>query len=206
MNAKNKNIPFIGLTGGIASGKTVVSAIFSSLGVVVIDTDIIGQELLQSGNRAIKIIKRDFGDECMNSDGSIDRSALRSIVFSDEGLRKRLETILHPLIEKECRRLMKLSNGIYGILVAPLLFEVNFMLDELDRVLLIDIDQETQTTRGIERGNFSEQQLLAAIDGQLTQQERRQRADDIIDNSGSSEELTKKISEQHTRYIELYSK
>lgn len=200
-----KNIPFVGLTGGIASGKSIASSEFASLGVPIVDADDVGHELLGKPGQAAIQIRREFGPEYTTADGRVDRDALRGIVFADEGVRRRLESIMHPLIEKECMRQMKSDQGTYGLLVAPLLFETEFLLDHLERVLLIDIDHEIQMRRGIERGKFTEQQLKAAIAAQMGPDDRRRCADDVIVNNGTPDKLRAQVRKQHEKYVALFS-
>ncbi len=201
----DRHIPFVGLTGGIASGKSIASAEFASLGVPIVDADDVGHDLLNSASRAVAQIARDFGTEFVAPDGSADRTALRSAVFSDDAVRHRLEALLHPLIEKECRRRMKRCEGVFGMLVAPLMFETDFMLEELDRVLLIEVDPTVQLRRGIQRGKFTEQQLKSAIAAQMKPADRRRCADDIIVNNGSPDLLRKAVRSQHQTYAEMFA-
>ena len=204
--AVGKGIPFVGLTGGIASGKSIVSAEFASLGVAIVDADDIGHELLGKPGQAASQIGREFGPEYIAAEGHVDRNALRGIVFTDEGVRRRLESIMHPLIEKECIRQMKSGEGLYGLLVAPLLFETEFLLDRLERVLLIDVDREIQMRRGIERGKFTEQQLRAAMEAQMGPDDRRRCADDVIINNGTPEKLREAVRRQHEKYAALFAR
>ena len=201
-----REIPFIGLTGGIASGKSIASAEFASLGVAIVDADDVGHELLGKQGQAASQIGREFGPEYIAAEGHVDRDALRGIVFTDEGVRRRLESIMHPLIEKECIRQMKSGEGIYGLLVAPLLFETEFLLERIERVLLIDVDHEIQMQRGIKRGKFTEQQLKAAIAAQMSPEDRRRCADDVIVNNGSQEQLRELVRKQHEKYVAEFAR
>ncbi|MCY4324562.1 MAG: dephospho-CoA kinase [Betaproteobacteria bacterium] len=206
MNEARQEIPFVGLTGGIASGKSLASAEFASLGIAIVDADDIGHELLGKPGQAASQIGREFGAEYITANGHVDRDALRGIVFTDEGVRRRLESIMHPLIEKECIRQMKTSEGIYGLLVAPLLFETEFLLERLERVLLIDVDRDIQMQRGIKRGKFTEKQLQAAIEAQMGTEDRRHCADDVILNNGTSDQLRELVRKQHEQYALLFAR
>ena len=199
-------IPFVGLTGGIASGKTSASVEFARLGVPIVDADEAGHVLLEAGGRAVPFIGREFGTEFLTGSGAVDRDLLRQDVFADEHRRNRLEALMHPLIDKECRRLMRQMRGVYGLLVAPLMFEKDFMLADLERVLVIDVDEELQFQRGLERGRFSAKELRAAMKAQIGRQERKQRADDQIENKGGDFEiLNRAVQEQHKKYMTLFA-
>lgn len=198
-------IPFVGLTGGIASGKSTVSNEFAKLGVPIIDADEVGHELQEAGGSAVFYIRREFGEEYVTESGAADRDLLRQAAFSEEHLRNRLEAIMHPLIEKACLHRMRQTEGVYGILVAPLLFEKNFMLDRLALVLAIEADVDLQFVRGVKRGRFSEDQLRAAMKTQVSSETRRKRADDIIVNRGPLAELTFAVREKHDKYLALFA-
>ena len=199
-------IPFIGLTGGIASGKSTASAQFASHGAPVVDADDVGHMLYEAGGKAVKHIRREFGADFIASDGSVARDVLREEVFKDSRLRKRLEAITHPLIRKECLAVMRKATGIYGILVAPLMFETNFITEPLERVLVIDCDESLQLSHGLSRGRFSEEQLKRAMKSQMNREERLKRADDVIVNDGDFEQLARAVDKIHGSYVEMFNK
>lgn len=198
-------IPFVGLTGGIASGKSTASAQFASLGVPVVDADDVGHMLYESGGKAVRYIKREFGADFIAADGSVDRHLLREEVFKDPRIRKRLEAITHPLIRKECLLQMNKAEGMYGILVAPLMFESDFITEALERVLVIDCDEKVQVSHGLARGRFSEKQLKLAMKAQMAREERLRRADDVIVNNGDFAQLAKAVDDIHQRYLEMFN-
>ena len=198
-------ITFVGLTGGIASGKSIAAAHFASNGVTVIDADDVGHSLYETGGTAVPYIQREFGPRFVTDTGKVDRNALRSAVFQDTLLLKRLETVTHPLIRKECMRLMREATGIYGILVAPLLFESEFFTEMMERFLVIDCDERVQLDHAKGRGGFSPEQVRKAMGVQMKRKERLKRADDVIVNNGDIDYLRSEVSKMHERYIELFS-
>lgn len=198
-------IPFVGLTGGIASGKTTAAAHFANLGVPVVDADDVSRSLYGPGAKATRQIGREFGAEFVEESGKVDRSMLRQAVFTDSRLRKRLEAITHPLIRKECLSRMNSSTGSYGLLVAPLLFEAAFITNMLERVLVIDCDEDRQYEHGVARGRFSSEQIKAAMKAQLKREDRIKRADDVIINNGNIENLEKEIMTLHVKYQDLFA-
>ncbi|MBF2734643.1 MAG: dephospho-CoA kinase [Betaproteobacteria bacterium AqS2] len=171
-------IPFVGLTGGIASGKSVAAAHFASQGVTVIDADDVGHSLYEAGGQAVPYIQREFGPDYVTEAGAVDRGALRGAVFKDPLLLKRLEAVTHPLIRKACLRQMNAAQGIYGLLVAPLLFESEFITETMSRFLVIDCEEEVQLRHAKERGGFTAEQVEKAMKAQMRRDERLKRADE----------------------------
>jgi dephospho-CoA kinase len=192
----------IGLSGGIASGKTTISDLFSSLGITIIDTDIISRRLLEPGYSGFQQIVKKLGSLILLDDGNIDRRKLRQQVFNDNSLKVWLESMLHPLIFQTARQqIQQFSKSPYIILVVPLLFETNF--DCLaDRVLVVDCAREIQLKRLVARDNID--QLLAEkmLDQQMSNQDRINRADDIIDNNGNFE-LAPQVNKLHQQYLAM---
>ncbi|MEJ8569609.1 dephospho-CoA kinase [Elongatibacter sediminis] len=188
------------LTGGIASGKTSVSDRFAELGAPVIDTDLIAREVVQPGEAALTEVVSAFGDEVLTADGELDRSRMRDLIFSDPERRRLLESILHPAIaERALQRIRTTTSGPYCILVVPLLAETG-LFSWADRVLLVDVDEETQIRRLTARDGSSREQAEAALAAQASREERRALADDIIDNSGSLDELYAAVDHLHAQY------
>ena len=140
----------IGLTGGIASGKTTVANMFADLDVPVIDTDIIARQVVQPGEPALQEIRECFGDTVIDESGNLDRRAMRKLIFSDDNLRLQLEGILHPTIGAETRIQSDAANGPYQLIVVPLLVG-SPLLQFVDRVLVVDCDEETQIQRLLAR-------------------------------------------------------
>ena len=150
VNAKTGRTPFrVGLTGGIASGKSTVANMFAGLGAVVIDTDVIAREVVAPGQPALDEIAQTFGESVLTAAGGLDRVAMRQLVFSDDDARKRLEAIVHPRIQEETRRQSAQAGGIYQIIAIPLLVE-STLKSFVDRILVVDCDEETQIRRLLE--------------------------------------------------------
>ncbi len=198
--------PFgIALTGGIGSGKSTVASIFSKLGIEVIDTDEISHSLTSKNGPAIKAIAESFGDEYVH-DGSLDRGAMRKLVFSSESSRKKLESILHPMIREEVKRRIALVSSPYYLVVVPLFFETNQYLELADRVLIVDCSEATQIIRAMKRSSLGKGEVLSIMEKQVSRAERLKKADDILENEGSLEILEAGVLKLHRTYLAEYLK
>ena len=196
----------IGLTGGIASGKSAVSDCFASLGVPVIDTDLISRELVQPGTEGLQQIIENFGDGVLDETGKLDRARLRAIVFASDDKRQLLENILHPAIRDRVEELVaEIIQAPYVIIVIPLLLETRYPIP-VDRVLVIDTDEELQLERLEQRDNLNREQARAMLRAQTTRQQRLKNADDIIRNNGSIEELHAQLRTLHHDYLVMADK
>ncbi|MGH8727308.1 MAG: dephospho-CoA kinase [Burkholderiales bacterium] len=193
----------VGLTGGIASGKSSVAKIFAELGAEVIDTDEISRALTRSGAAALKPIREKLGATFFHPDGSLDRALLRRKVFSDAGARKKLEVILHPLIRKEVERNLGAIRSPYALIVVPLLIETQGYASIIDRTLIVDCSEDKQIERLRARSRLSEKEARAIIATQAPRELRLARADDVLDNSGTEELLRGRVTELHRRYLAL---
>lgn len=191
----------IGLTGGIGSGKSEASREFARLGVPVIDTDVIARELVRPGQPALAEIVKRFGAEMLDEKGNLDRTRLRKTVFSDPGLRRQLEAILHPRIRDRAVALMEQAKGPYCVLVIPLLVETAGDYP-LDRILVIDSPRELQIERIAARDGLSESEIKAVLKTQASREQRLAIADDIIVNDASPELLRSEIERLHRLYSE----
>jgi len=190
------------LTGGIASGKTAVSDRFAALGVPVIDTDIIAREVVAPGTPALKEVVDAFGPDILDASGSLDRMRMRGIVFSNPISKQKLEAILHPAIAASVREKISVLTSDYCILVVPLLVESG-SYQWADRVLVVDVSEETQVTRVMARDISTREQAQAIINSQASRAERLALADDVIDNSGDLGALDAEVARLHHRYREL---
>lgn len=196
-------LPFtIGLTGGIASGKSAVEHLFKELGVTVIDTDQISRELVRPGTPQLKAISRHFGSEILTASGELDRSRLRKIIFRDPVQKRWLENLLHPLIRTLAREQLAATSGSYAILVVPLLLESQ-QYTFVDQVLVIDIPENLQIARVMDRDHCGREIAKSILAAQMPRQKRLAGADDIIENSGSLIELKKKVRQLHEKYQRL---
>jgi dephospho-CoA kinase len=192
----------IGLTGGIASGKSWVAQLFADLGVPVIDTDQIAREVVAPGQPALEAITREFGPEVLAADGELDRTALRNRVFANDEERQRLEAILHPLIRHRAVEISAATGGPYQLMVVPLLIEAGFE-QLVDRILVVDCPEPTQRERLLRRDNEAPEQVDRILSAQLSRDERLARADDVIDNGDSREHTRHQVEMLHREYLAL---
>ncbi|MEQ1801152.1 MAG: dephospho-CoA kinase [Gammaproteobacteria bacterium] len=192
----------IGLTGGIASGKSTVAEMFAALGVPVIDTDVIARDVVAPGTPGLASVVTTFGPGVLGTDGALDRRRLRSLVFDDPGQRQRLEAILHPRILERMEALSAASGGPYQVLVIPLLFESG-LETRVDRVLLIDCSESVQRERLMVRDGESAAGADRILSAQLDRQTRLDRADDVLVNAGSVDELRRRTLALHDGYLQL---
>ena len=197
----------IGLTGGIASGKTTVCNLFKDLSVEIIDADVISHELSKKGGAAFEKIIEAVEDEIIGNDGELDRKKLRSIVFNDDSKKKMLEAIIHPKVLLSINEKIKASQSDYLIISVPLMIETG-MNAMMDRVLLIDCNVETQIERLSQRDQSSREEAIKIIESQASIECKRELSDDrIINNNETSiEELTLKVKELDDFYRNLNHK
>ncbi|WP_454806525.1 dephospho-CoA kinase [Paraburkholderia fungorum] len=194
----------VGLTGGIGSGKSTVADLFAAHGVPLVDTDLIAHRITAPHGIAMPQIAAEFGDSFVAADGSLDRARMRTLVFSDDGARKRLEDITHPLIRAETEREQREAQGPYVIVVVPLLVESGNWKTRVNRVLTVDCSVETQIARVMSRNGFSREQVLAIIARQATREARLAAADDIINNDNAPLDAVKaQVDAQHRAYLAL---
>jgi len=180
----------IGLTGGIGSGKSSVGTLLGQLGAAVIDTDLIARQLTLPGGAAIDAIARDFGPPLIAADGGLDRTRMRELVFADPGAKRRLESILHPLIGAETERQAGAATVSAPALVfdVPLLVESGRWRDKVDKVLVVDCREATQVERVVRRSGWTPEAVCAVIASQATRAQRRACADAVIFNDGITPE------------------
>ena len=190
----------IGLTGGIASGKSTVADLFAEHDVPIIDTDVIARQLVQLGMPALDEIRTAFGDAVFDSQGQLDRASMREVVFSDASRREQLESILHPRIRDEAIAQSGATNGPYQIIVVPLLVE-SPMRDLMDRVLVVDCDEETQLNRLLARDAGNEDQARRILAAQASRADRLGIADDVISNDGDLETTRQQVDALHEKYL-----
>ncbi|HEV3106806.1 MAG TPA: dephospho-CoA kinase [Trinickia sp.] len=194
----------VGLTGGIGSGKTTVADLFAAEGVTIVDTDVIAHRVTAPNGAAMPLIEREFGTAYVAPDGSLDRARMRSLVFSDDTARSRLEAITHPLIRAETERERSEATSHYVIVVVPLLVESGTWKTRVDRVLVVDCSVETQIARVMRRNAFTREEVLAIIARQATREARLAAANDIIVNEeGPIEELAARVRQLHRHYMSL---
>ena len=192
----------VGLTGGIGSGKTAASDYLHSLGIDVVDADIVARDVVAIGNPALAKIAQHFGTAVLLADGSLNRSALRTIVFNNADERKVLETITHPAIRQEILQQLTASVSPYTLLVSPLLFESG-QYQFAHRNLVIDASEDLQRQRAALRDGVSSDQISRIMAAQLTRAERNRRADDIVINHGDLADLYQQLYAVHQQYLQL---
>ena len=197
----------VGLTGGIGSGKSTVADRFARLGVPVIDTDAIARELTAPAGAALAPIREAFGDAVIRADGTLDRAALRRLVFADGAARLQLEAILHPRIRQLVEgTIATLQHAPYVLVVIPLLVETGGYRDLLNRVLVVDCPEAVQIERVIARSGLTHDEVVAVIAAQAGRAERLAAADDVIVNAGSAEALAAEVEALNGRYRALAGK
>lgn len=202
MRQAKKRKLLIGLTGGIASGKSLVAEYFHDLGVPIVDTDVIARDVVKIGSPALAEIQQLFGGDVIEIDGSLDRRALRNIVFSDENRRKQLEAILHPRIQERALSQASDINDPYAILVVPLLYESR-LKDSVDRILVVDCSEETQLKRLMARDDEDREGARRIIASQSSREERLSIADDVISNDKEQAETRLQVAALHENYLSL---
>jgi dephospho-CoA kinase len=192
----------IGLTGGIASGKSTVAQRFSELGVPVIDADESARIVVAPGSPGLAEIIGNFGENLLTTDGALDRRSLRNLIFSDPGRRRELEVILHPLIRADMERRASFASGPYLVMAIPLLIESGSR-DRVDRILVVDVDEQVQLSRLIARDRCTVEQARAILAAQTSRTSRLEVADDVVQNAGTMSELRHAVDQLHQRYLGL---
>lgn len=192
----------VGLTGGIGSGKSAVSALFESHGATVVDADIAARVVVEKGQPALERIAQHFGESVLQEDGSLNRTALRNKIFSDPGERGWLEKLLHPLIFREIQGQLRAGSGPYAILVSPLLVETG-QNRLTQRILVVDVPEELQVERAMARDASSEEQVRAIMAAQASREKRLSYADDVIVNDQSRAALADQVKTLHDTYCKL---
>ncbi len=195
----------VGVTGGIASGKSTVARAFAALGVPWVDADDVAREVVEPGEPALAEIAERYGERVLQADGGLNRRALREIVFADEGERRWLESVTHPRIRQRIvahLERLQAEGAPYVLLVSPLLFESG-QSELADRCLVIDVPESLQIARTAARDDVDDAQARAIVAAQMPRRERLARADDVIDNTGSEADLTAQVAELDRRYREM---
>lgn len=185
----------VGLTGGVASGKSTVAALLRELGAVVVDSDVLAREVVEPGTPGLVAVVEAFGPEVLTADGALDRAALGGVVFGDEAARRRLEAILHPLIRARAAELEAASpEGTVVVHDIPLLVETG-QADRFDAVLVVDVPVETQVERMVRDRGMSREDALARVAAQADREQRLAAATHVVDNTGTREDLRDRVTE-----------
>ncbi len=192
----------IGLTGGVASGKTTVAKLFADAGAVVLDTDVIAREVVEPGEPALAALVEALGEDILGADGRLDRAFLRRRLFGDEALRRRVESILHPAILAELGRQSADAGGPYQLLVIPLLVERD-LASLVDRVLVVDCLVEWQVERLVQRDGETREGAGTMLAAQVSRKTRLAAADDVIVNDGTIADLAARVADLDRKYRDL---
>ncbi|MFA0162581.1 dephospho-CoA kinase [Vibrio splendidus] len=193
----------IGLSGGIASGKTTVANLFNEhFNIDIVDADIVAREVVAVGSDGLKQITDHFGKAILLEDGALNRSKLRELIFSDPTEKQWLNDLLHPMIRNKIDSDLSKVTSPYGLLVAPLLVE-NQMQSMADRVLIVDVPTEVQIERTMSRDNVSREQVASILKSQASREQRLAVADDVIKNHTKNQELLPQITDLHQKYLAI---
>jgi dephospho-CoA kinase len=197
----------MGLTGGIATGKSTVAAMLKERGAVLIDADQVARDVVEPGTEGLRRIRERFGSRVFQEDGRLNRAALGNIIFKDEGLRKELGRLLHPLIMEEMQKRTRnaLAKNPHAIVIwdVPLLIEEN-LTQFVEKVIVVYVPESVQLQRLIKRNALSEEEARERIAAQLSIEEKKRVADFVIDNSDSLE-MTERQVDQLWNYLTLRS-
>ncbi len=185
----------MGLTGGVASGKSTVAGLLADLGAVVVDADRLAREVVEPGTPGLAAVVDEFGDRVLSADGTLDRQALGAVVFADEAARRRLEAILHPLIRARGAELEEAAGpGALVVHDIPLLVETG-QADRFDAVVVVDVPVETQVARMVADRGWSREDAAARVAAQASREERRAVATYVVENTGTREDLRDRVAE-----------
>lgn len=190
----------LGLTGGIGSGKSAAAAAFAKLGVQVVDSDEAARVVVQSGQPALAQLVARYGADILAADGSLQRSALREIIFARPEERLWVEQLLHPLIRQHVDNQLAASTSAYAILMSPLLIESGRYKD-VNSVLVVDVPEQLQRERVQRRDQLSQEQVSAIMQSQLAAEQRLAYADDVLVNNGSLQLLEQRVAALHEKYL-----
>ena len=192
----------IGLTGGIGSGKSVASDKFKSLGITIVDADVASRTVVEPGKPALKEIEDHFGSGIITAEGKLDRNNLREIIATDPEERKWLESVTHPKIGEQITKEISESTSVYTLFVAPLLLETNSQ-EMCSRVVVVDVPKDVQIQRTAKRDKVSSNQVEQMVAAQMKREKRLEKADDVLLNNGTIEDLEKQVEELHKKYIQM---
>lgn len=190
----------IGVTGGIGSGKSAVTRCFEQRGITVVDADVVSRVVVEPGRPALTAIAQHFGADIIQTDGTLDRAALRVHVFADETERLWLERLTHPLIGQEILDQISASRSPYTILSSPLLLDTT-QKALVDCVVVVDVPEQLQLQRTVQRDNNDEAQVKRIMAAQMARKDRLALADIVIENTGSLELLDSKVEALHQAFL-----
>ncbi|MGF1700004.1 dephospho-CoA kinase [Photobacterium makurazakiensis] len=192
----------IGLTGGIGSGKTTVANLFADYSIDIIDADVVAREIVAPGSAGLQAIEEKLGSDILLTDGNLDRSKLRAAIFSDDNLKHWLNELLHPMIRQKMQADIQQTTSPYCLLVIPLMVENNLQT-MTNRLLVVDVDEDTQIARTTQRDGVDIEQVKSILASQASRQERLAVADDVISNNGDSASLDEQVLALHQQYLAM---
>ena len=190
----------VGVTGGIGSGKSAATAEFEKLGITIVDADVVARQVVMPGTPCLQAIAEHFGNQLLTEGGELNRKALRQRVFSNPQEKEWLNKLLHPAIREEIISQLEQADSPYVILSAPLLLE-NGLEKYCQRVLVIDVPESLQISRTIQRDDSPKKEVEAIMKAQLSRSERLKKANDVLNNDGSLEQLEQQVLQLHQRYL-----
>ncbi|EEX95341.1 dephospho-CoA kinase [Vibrio orientalis CIP 102891 = ATCC 33934] len=195
----------IGLTGGIASGKTTVADLFNQkFGIEIVDADIVARQVVEPNTPGLNAIIEQFGNQVIQKDGTLDRAKLREIIFSQPESKAWLNQLLHPMIRKQMLDELTKVKSDYALLVIPLMVENNLQA-LADKILVVDVDEETQIQRTVERDKVDASQAKSILASQASREQRLAIADYVIKNDAKNQKLLPQITELHQKFLEMCS-
>ncbi|MGY2575197.1 dephospho-CoA kinase [Vibrio sp. C8] len=196
----------IGLTGGIASGKTTVANMFrDQFGIEIVDADVIARRVVEKGSIGLDAIHQHFGDEILTVEGELNRAELRKRIFANQDEKTWVNQLLHPMIRQQMEQDLQRVTSPYALLVVPLLTENNLQ-HMADRVLVVDVDEETQIERTMSRDKVPMEQAKSILAAQASREQRLAIADDVIKNDAKNQKLLPQITELHKKYLAISRK
>ncbi len=190
----------VGVTGGIGSGKSAATAEFEKLGITIVDADVVARQVVMPGTPCLQAIAEHFGNQLLTEGGELNRKALRQRVFSNPQEKEWLNKLLHPAIREEIISQLEQADSPYVILSAPLLLE-NGLEKYCQRVLVVDAPESLQISRTIQRDDSPKKEVEAIMKAQLSRSERLNKANDVLNNDGSLEQLEQQVLQLHQRYL-----
>ncbi|GAL36295.1 dephospho-CoA kinase [Vibrio maritimus] len=196
----------VGLTGGIASGKTTVANLFHhEFGIDLVDADVVARDVVEVGSEGLNALAQHFGRDILQTDGALDRAALRARIFANDEEKQWVNNLLHPMIRQQMQQRLNASTSPYTLLVVPLLIE-NGLQSMADRVLVVDVEADTQIYRTMTRDGVPEQQVRSILKAQVDRDTRLMHADDVIDNNTDNAQLLPQVTQLHQKYLALCGK
>lgn len=193
----------VGLSGGIGSGKTVASDHFATLNISIVDTDVIARQIVEPGKPALEALQKTFGQRILLKSGELDRPALREIAFSSDDNKAALDSITHPAIRQETAIQVAQCDSQYCVVVVPLLTEDSVFKNIMQRVLIVTAETEIKIQRVMRRSQLNREQVMRIMSTQLSDDQRLEFADDVIENNSSLEHVYQNVERLHETYLQL---